>query len=485
MYITAAFVFVLYALLLFLSGKEEISAEVSGMFKPFYRGAQYLYKLFCIRKIPLLSETQVEADLKKVFPTQGKEQKKAEYYIKKIALTLFMILVGTFLALIARIQSKSGLIVDDNGAIARRSFADGEQIVDIAALANGKKQVFQVRIAPRELSGTEAEAYYKDFVKELPCLILGDNPSLQEVASDLLLLEEYVGFPFAVEWISGRPDVISGGGTLYSCEEKTEILLTARIVYADREWEEEIMIYAVPAVLTSDEQEHEALKTFLYASEQEARTEETWKLPGMWQGNVLKWKQVKEDYSFLLWITFIIAAVAVYLMSDRDLHERAEAQKRLMKREYPDIVHKMVLYLGAGLTVRGAFQKIALEYEQECARNGGKVKKKLPAYEEMLYTCRELQAGVSEGAAYGNFGKRTGLREYVRLGTLLTQNLKKGNSTLLTRLREEAARAYEEQLQSSRKLTEEAVTKLLFPMVMLLAVIMIIVMIPAFWSMGA
>ena len=130
------------------------------------------------------------------------------------------------------------------------------------------------------------------------------------------------------------------------------------------------------------------------------------------------------------------------------------------------------------MTIRGAFQKIAGDYEKK--EQCGKLS---PACEEMLYTCRELYAGVSESAAYEHFGRRTGLQEYVRLSTLLTQNLKRGNRTILERLREEADKAAEVQLQLSRKVGEEAGTKLLAPMVLLLAVVMIVIMIPAFWNM--
>ena len=37
------------------------------------------------------------------------------------------------------------------------------------------------------------------------------------------------------------------------------------------------------------------------------------------------------------------------------------------------------------------------------------------AYEEICYTWNEIQDGVGERKAYENFGKRTGVREYVRL----------------------------------------------------------------------
>ena len=131
------------------------------------------------------------------------------------------------------------------------------------------------------------------------------------------------------------------------------------------------------------------------------------------------------------------------------------------------------------MTIRGAFQKMAGDYTEK-RKEGGALS---PAYEELLYTCRELYSGASEGAAYEHFGRRTGLQEYIRLCTLLTQNLKRGNSMLLERLREEADRAAEQRLQQSRKLGEEAGTKLLIPMVMMLAVIMVMIMLPAFSGM--
>ena len=146
-----------------------------------------------------------------------------------------------------------------------------------------------------------------------------------------------------------------------------------------------------------------------------------------------------------------------------------------MKREYADVVHTLVLYLGAGMTIRGAFLRMSSDKEDE---------ERTPIYEEILYTCRELHAGVSEGSAYEHFGKRTGLQEYIRLSTLLTQNLKKGNATLLQRLKEEAAKASAERMQSVRKLSEEAGTKLLVPMVMMLGAVMLMIMIPAFSAMG-
>ena len=92
--------------------------------------------------------------------------------------------------------------------------------------------------------------------------------------------------------------------------------------------------------------------------------------------------------------------------------------------------------------------------------------------------------GIPERTAYEGFGKRTGIREYVRLSTFLLQNLKKGSTTLLGQLQEETRAAEELRMQNARKLSEEAATKLLLPMVLLLVIVMVMIMVPAFSNAG-
>ena len=161
----------------------------------------------------------------------------------------------------------------------------------------------------------------------------------------------------------------------------------------------------------------------------------------------------------------------VFVMKEKEQEE---------KRKYPEILQKITLYLEAGLTVRAAVNKIAEDYEQTRKKGA----KEQAAYEELLIAVREIRMGVSEGAAYEKFGKRTGVREYIRLSTFLTQNVKKGSTMLLQQLHEEAKEAEELRMRNARKLCEEASTKLLLPMIMLLLVVMILIMFPAFSNVG-
>ena len=102
----------------------------------------------------------------------------------------------------------------------------------------------------------------------------------------------------------------------------------------------------------------------------------------------------------------------------------------------------------------------------------------------MLYACNQLQAGISESRAYEMWAARTGLQDCARLSAMLVQNLKKGNAALLSRLKEEGDKALQEDLNLRRKKGEEAGTRLLVPMIMMMAIVMVLVMVPAFQSFG-
>lgn len=148
-----------------------------------------------------------------------------------------------------------------------------------------------------------------------------------------------------------------------------------------------------------------------------------------------------------------------------------------MVLDYPEIVSKLTLLLGAGMTVRKAWRKIAEDYGDKNARGKARF-----AYEEMLYTSREMDSGVAEAESYEKFGRRCNVQEYLRLGALLSQNLRKGTKGLNDLLKLEALQAFEERKARAKRRGEEAGTKLLLPMFLMLAEVLIIVVVPAFLS---
>lgn len=148
-----------------------------------------------------------------------------------------------------------------------------------------------------------------------------------------------------------------------------------------------------------------------------------------------------------------------------------------MQRDYPEIISKLTLLLGAGMTVKRAWRKIVMDYEEEKDIWGIRY-----AYEEMRQGCNEMESGITEAESYERFGRRCGMQIYVKLGALLSQNLRKGAKGMNQILKTEASQAFEERKARARRLGEEAGTKLLAPMFLMLAVVLVIVIVPAFMS---
>lgn len=446
---------------------------------PFRRAAMFLYKRACIRGLPLFSSRQVENDLVQLHPGENVQWIKTEYYVKKLTLVLIILAVGALFGGAAKLGAGGSILLGEDGSIERGSYLEGEKELQVKAQIEDNVQEFRIRIWPKLLTQEELESLAEEFLEKLPELIARKNNSLQQITDDLELLETYQGYPFQVEWRSSRPDVLGSSGNVTPPREQVEMELLVKLTCQDFAREESLSITVLPPKLTAQELLHRELEEYLTVSEEENRWEEVWNLPAQWKGSEISWAQKVEDNSLILWVAALAVAVLVYLMSDRDLHQQLEKRRNCLKQEYPDLVHQLTLFVGAGMTVRGAFQKIASDYEKK--RN--RLTDKLPAYEELLYMCRELKSGVSEGAAYEHFGRRTSRQEYIRLSTLLMQNLKRGNSALLERLREEAEKSGEERLMQSRRLGEEAGTKLLVPMVLMLAVVMVMILVPAFSTM--
>lgn len=149
--------------------------------------------------------------------------------------------------------------------------------------------------------------------------------------------------------------------------------------------------------------------------------------------------------------------------------------------DYSELVSKLIVYLGAGLTIRNAWERILRTYE-EMQRKG--LVGERAVYEEMRRTCEEMQKGIPEGKAYQNFGRRCRLQPYIKLCALLEQNRKNGGRNLCPLLQAEMDSAFEERKNAAKRRGEEAGTRLLLPLFMMLIIVMVIVILPAMLSMG-
>ena len=105
-------------------------------------------------------------------------------------------------------------------------------------------------------------------------------------------------------------------------------------------------------------------------------------------------------------------------------------------------------------------------------------------YEEMLRTEQDLEKGVPERRAYTEFAHRCGPRCYLKLVSVLDQNLRTGDGRLESALEVEMQEAFEQRKNTARRLGEEAGTKLMAPLILSLITVMIIVAVPAMLTLA-
>ena len=349
---------------------------------------------------------------------------------------------------------------------------------------------YTVTVHARRLTRPEAEKQAGNILKRFPDCLLGDNADADDIRQPLKMPAAEELFPFAADWESSRYAVLDTDGSIFNSEyaddraEKAD--LTLILTYGDWRFEKK-MSFTVRAPVRDEETRFRGeIENTLKEAEKKSSEDNIFSLPSEADGTALVWKEQIEDVSSgILLMGMLICACAWYMM-DRRIHERTIERSRQLAIDYPQLISRIVLYLGAGMSVRNVFYKCASEYrsqqEAESKRKAGKKQNIRYLYEEILLVCNELDSGVAEAEAYMHFGRRCHSRQYTKLCSLLVQNLRRGNDTLLAVLQEEAQSSFEERKNLARELGEEAGTKLLLPMMIMLGVTMLIIIVPAYFS---
>ncbi len=197
-------------------------------------------------------------------------------------------------------------------------------------------------------------------------------------------------------------------------------------------------------------------------------------LPAELDGIPMVWSRPWDTSGNILTALCVVGVCCIPIQKQRAREQKRQERSRQMLLDYPGLVTRLALLVEAGMTVRKAFEKIALDHKRK--KRTGHVRY---AYEELLRSYYEMESGVMEERAYEDFGKRCGHPKYRTLATLLIQNLKRGDQRLLDTLEKESTEAFEERKRYARVQGEAAATKLLIPMVLMLLVVLVILIVPA------
>ena len=396
------------------------------------------------------------------------KRKERRWFILIPAAVLAMILIGWFFFS----GSPAGLIV-----IERNGYGEGGK--EERVYLEEEEIIFPVE----ERTYTEEEleeAFEQAFCWAEENMLL-ENTSRDEVRSDLNFMSEIPG-GFLADWISSDTDVIWPDGTLLNTEweEEKEQLVSVTLIlsYGEHRKQEELAVLVKGPVLTEREQLIRKIRKAIMREEERTRTEASFVLPEEIE-NVL----IRQEQGQGLEALFLLLGVGIlffYARKENKKKELREKKSRELREDYPLFVNKVILYLGAGLNLKSVFEMMQKEFKEEEKRNGRR-----SLYEPFQIMMNEMNAGVGEKQAYEQFARRTGESLYLGLMSLLIQNLQKGNEGLIRALWLEEETAFSKRLEQAKIKGEKAGTKLLFPMLLLLMVVMAVVMAPALFQFQA
>ena len=364
----------------------------------------------------------------------------------------------------------------ENNRIGRAEADGGSRSVDLSVAVGEEKENVTVSIAPRRYSEKERTVLMREVKRYIEKTLPGENADLMHVTKPLCFPGECPGSPVTLEWMPEDYNLILQDGSLGEIsQEDFPIQTSVTAVIRYDEFEEE---YTLPVTITgisrtAKESLREQVDAALQQADEDSREADALILPEKIGGIRAHWKYQRSMLLPALCGAIIAAALLLLREQEERLEKEIRRRKEELEREYPVFVHRMVLMLGAGMTVRRSWESIL----QEDAEGG----RAAYLYREMQYALRRMNAGIPETEVYREFGQRA--PGYEQFSQLLVQVIRKGNRGMQEMMMREAKDAERKRREMAARLGETAGTRLLLPMMMLLILALVIVMAPAMLSM--
>jgi hypothetical protein len=413
--------------------------------------------------------------LKQLNPGKNEELLVQAFYRKKRKMAGLTILAGMILGICLLISNGINGKISKDGNIERESYNGKTIEVPVTVYSEQYGTVdMDIAVMPQTYTKQEIEKLFDEAQEWLTQVMVGENETLTCVRSNLVFPDTYQNTDIAIAYSSSSYRLIDGEGVVDNAElnDAEMVQITALFSYEEytRESTYEVIIY--PPLLDLQEQFQKKLEELVSFENISQKEEESFHLPEQLEGEKIVFRE-KRDKRFLYMIVLgFLCAGFLYKGMDKDLDKLCEKRKQRLLFCYPEFVSKLALLTGAGMSVTGGIRKIHAEITNH----------QEPLYEELSIFVRSLDNGMLEEKALEELGKRNGIPQYRKFCSLLSTNMKKGSMNLGNLLEKEAEEAFLEHQSHIRKMGEEAGTKLLLPMIMLLAVVMLVIIVPAFMT---
>lgn len=399
----------------------------------------------------------------------GKEKRLAREFIAKLFAFCIAVLFGiNLIAVICFVIGDNEDRTNDN-TIVRQDYDGKNNTYSLKLDSNGEMEVYEFVVAPVKYTQEEFLEQAECIYEELAVDILGENTDMQHIRYDLCLTEYDKSGMFHINWFSGDSSILSSNGKLNNLllAQSTEVTLGVSIEYEDYETEYSYNLLVEPAYKDMPVG-IEAAKLAVEDIEKKSRNSKTFTLPDEVAGVKVSVEKKKSNVLMRLGLAAVLVCIVCVVYKFSKLEGEGEHAEDLLRHSYVEFADSLCLLIESGMTIKGAIEYIAVQPYTSTRLS-----------DELIYAINMIDAGYDEAYMYEHIGQRIGIPEYIRLFGYLGQYVRKGNSNIISALNDcayEAAQSFREQI---RKKGEIISTKLLFPMVILLADVMMIIIVPA------
>lgn len=368
--------------------------------------------------------------------------------------------------------------IDSTIIIERNETGGGTKEVEL--FMKNDKQEIRYPFIVREIPYTKEqwEEKVKEAIDYVEKVMKGDNTSFDAVNRNLVFPKKVPNNGIKITYETNHRAWIDENGNVDVSEIKEEGELVEIDVIFRYENFEEIRTYTIrliPEVKSEEEKEYEDVVKKIKEKEENSLYQIQFELPNKIGDYIIEntkgWN--KNQGVFLILVLGI--GILFFFREEEQMKEQMNERKEQLLKDYPEFIHQLILLIGAGMTLKSAFIRLSENYK----RKKQLTNKKHYLYEELIVTTYEFQAGLSEEEVYRNLANRIGLSSYKRIMELLIQNVKKGTKNLIEMLIREQESSLEMRKEQAKRLGEEAGTKLLMPMILLLGVVLLLVLYPA------
>ncbi|MGN0656025.1 MAG: type II secretion system F family protein [Ruminiclostridium sp.] len=168
---------------------------------------------------------------------------------------------------------------------------------------------------------------------------------------------------------------------------------------------------------------------------------------------------------------FVFIGVFLAIFVDMKIKTRVDERHDALLMALPNVLSKMALLVNVGTTFREAWKVSAAGTEGLLGA-------------EMRATTQLIDNGMAERDAYVDFADRCKIQQIKKMVAIICQNLEKGSSELASALKEISIEAWSEKKNIVKRLGENANNKLVIPMMIMFAGVIMMVMVPIMANMN-